>query len=173
LRWNATHIDPKVNDRILGLLNGKYGKEAPLTVTQGKIHEYLGMTIDYSIPGKVQITMIPYIQGMLDELPPKMAGESATPAASHLFQVNEDAEKLDEPTAQLFHHNVAKLLFLCKHARPDIHTAVTFLCTRVKEPDCDDYKKLAQTMRLLRGTIKDPLTLEADNICLVKWWIDA
>jgi hypothetical protein len=70
---------------------------------------------------------------MNNELPPGMAGESATPAASHLFQVNEDAKKLDKPTAQLFHHNVAKLLFLCKRAQPDIQTAVVFLCTCVKE----------------------------------------
>jgi hypothetical protein len=83
--------------------------------------------------------MIPYIQGMLDELPNDMASESATPAATHLFQVNEDAGNLDEETAQLFHRNVDKLLFLCKRARPDIQTAVAFLCTRVKEPDIDDY----------------------------------
>jgi hypothetical protein len=76
-----------------------YGKEAPLTITRGKIHEYLGMTIDYSIKGKVQFTMIPYIKDMLSEAPNDMAGESATPAASHLFQVNEDAAKLDEETA--------------------------------------------------------------------------
>jgi hypothetical protein len=58
--------------------------------------------------------MIDYIQGMLDKLPHSMA------AMSHLFQVNEDAQKLDESTGQLFHHNIAKLLFLCKCARTDI-----------------------------------------------------
>ena len=35
--------------------------------------------------------------------------------------------------ADMFHHNVAKLLFLCKRAQPDIQTSVAFLCTRVKE----------------------------------------
>jgi hypothetical protein len=114
-----------------------------------------------------------YIQEMLDELPPNMAGESATPAASHLFQVNEDAKKLDEPTAQFFHHNVAKLLFLCKQARHDMQIAIAFLCTRVKAPDIDDYKKLTRTVRFLRGIVEDPLTLEADNVSLIKWWIDA
>jgi hypothetical protein len=131
------------------------------------------MTIDYSTDGKVKIIMVPYIQEMLDDLPNDMAGEAATPAATHLFQVNEDADKLDENTAQMFHHNVAKLLFLCKRARPDIQTPVAFLCTRVKNPDVDDYKKLTRVMRFLRGTINDPLTLEADNLSLIKWWIDA
>lgn len=69
------------------------------------------MTINYSVVGKVQITMIPYIRKMLSEVPNDMAGESATPTVSHLFQVNEDADKLDEPTARLFHHHVAKPVF--------------------------------------------------------------
>jgi hypothetical protein len=73
--------------------------EVPLTITRGKGHDYLGMKIDYSEKGKVKITMIDYIEGMLDELPNGMAGESATPAANHLLQVDEDAKKLDEPTA--------------------------------------------------------------------------
>jgi hypothetical protein len=51
---------------------------------------------------------------MLHEVPPDMAGEAAAPATSHLFQVNEDTTKLDKDTAQLFHDNMAKLLFLCK-----------------------------------------------------------
>ena len=52
----------------------------------------------------------------------------------------------------MFHHNVAKLLFLCKQARPNIQTAVAFLTTCVMAPDEDDYKKLARVMRYLRGT---------------------
>jgi hypothetical protein len=36
---------------------------------------------------------------------------------------------LDKVQADMFHHNVAKLLFLCKRARPDKQTAVAFLCT--------------------------------------------
>jgi hypothetical protein len=98
---------------------------------------------------------------------------AASPAANHLFDVNEDGEKLDEETVQLFHHFVAKLLLLCKRARPDIQTAVAFLCTRVKTPDCDDYKKLGRTMKYLRGTIDLPLMLEADNLHIIKWWVDA
>ena len=39
-------------------------------------------------------------------------------------------------------------------------------------PDEDDYKKLAWVMKYLRGTRTLPLTLEADNLQLVKWWID-
>ena len=63
-------------------------------------------------------------------------------------------------------------IFLCKQARPDIQTVVAFLTTRVMAPDEDDYKKLALVMRNLRGRKTMPLTLEADNLQPVKWWID-
>ncbi len=86
--------------------------------------------------------MSDYIGGMLDKLPNDMDGEAAIPASNHLFQANETKKKtLDIEQATMFHHNVAKLLFLCKPARPGIQTAVAFLCNRVKAPDKDDYKK--------------------------------
>jgi hypothetical protein len=72
----------------------------------------------------------------------------------------------------MFHHNVTKLLFLSKRARPDIQTAVAFLCTRVREPDTDDYKKLMRCMRFLQQTTELPLVLEADGANIIKWWVD-
>jgi hypothetical protein len=131
------------------------------------------MVFDYNIGGKVQILMQEYIQEMLDEVPDGMAGEAATPAANHLFEVNNKPKLLDEETYDLFHHFTAKLLFLAKRARPDIQTTVAFLTTRVKSPDEDDYKKLDRCMKYLRQTIDLPLTLEADDMHVVKWWVDA
>jgi hypothetical protein len=141
---------------------------------RGKVHEYLGMTLDYSDEDKVQIQMTDYIENMLNGLPDGMSGESPTPAANHLFEVSSKVQvPLGKEQAEMFHHNVAKLLFLCKRARPDIQTAVAFLCTRVKSPDTDDYKKLARVMKYLRGTISMSLLLQADNMNIMKWWVDA
>jgi hypothetical protein len=80
---------------------------------------------------------------------------------------------LDSKQSEMFHHITARLLFLCKHAQPDIQTAVAFLCTPVKSPDNDDYKKLACVIRYLCHTTNMLLTLEADNLQLGKWWVDA
>jgi len=66
-----------------------------------------------------------------------------------LFNTNPDAKKLPEGKVQLFHHLVVKFLNLCRHTRQAIQTAVAFLCTRVKEPDEDDYKKLVKVMHSL------------------------
>jgi hypothetical protein len=131
------------------------------------------MTLDYSKDGKVKILIVDYIRKMLAEIPDDMDGEAATRAANHLFEVNESADKLDKETSQLFHHNVAKLLFLCKRAEPDVQGAVAFLTTRVQQPDVDDYKKLRRAMQYLRSTADLPLTLEADNAHIVKWFVNA
>jgi len=169
-----SHEDPKVVDWVIDQLKKEFAKEADLTITRRKIHEYLGMTLDYRESGKIKISMFDYIRNMLADLPEDMNGTSVTPAGENLFTVNqENPTKLSEEQSDFFHTNVAKLLFLCKRARPDIQTAVAFLCTRVQSPDTDDYKKLARVMRYLRATVEMPLTLEADNMSIIKWWVDA
>jgi hypothetical protein len=74
-----------------------------------------------------------------------------------------------------FHTTVAKGLFLCKRARPDLQPAIPFLCTRVKVPDEDDWKQLVRMMKYLQETKDLELTLEAEKgasvIC--KWYPDA
>jgi hypothetical protein len=168
-----SHVDANVVTEIIKNIDREFGVEAPITINRGKVHDYLGMTLDYSKDGKVSVKMLDYVEGMLDTATFNMRGEAATPAGEHLFAVNEDAEKLSEEEAQAFHHLVAKALFLCKRGRPDIQTAVAFLCTRVKEPDVDDNKKLKRMIQYLRATRGLVLTLEANNLQVVKWWVDA
>ena len=116
---------------MLGQLHNEFGHIAPLVIHQGPIHDYLGMTLDFSTPGKVQVTMIDHMQQMLKELPEDMASVAAMPATEHLFQINPNPMLLQPSTTEMFHHNVAKLLFLCKCACPDIQTAVVFLSWQV------------------------------------------
>ena len=137
-----SHVDKKVVEDILKQLTTKFEQDAPLTTCRGKILDYLGMKIDYLRKGKVMFSMENYIRQMLEGAPYDMEGTAKTPAACHLFNVNDGEKKLEENKAQLFHHMVAKLLNLCRRTRQDIQTSVAFLCTRVKIPDEDNYKKL-------------------------------
>ena len=73
--------------------------------------------------------------------------------------MNEFADKIDDERAQVFHTIVAKGLFLCKRARPDIMTAIAFLCTQVREPDVDDWSKLVRMLCYLNATKKLYVTL--------------
>ena len=169
-----SHVDPDVVTYMIKTIDKEFGQEAPITVRRGKVHDYLGMTLDFSTKGKAKIKMIDYVEGMLADLPVDMAGESATPAADHLFQVNtDDPIKLDKEKLQFFHHYVTKSLFLCKRGRPDIQTGVAFLCTRVRYPYEDDCEKLRKMLQYLRSTWRMYLTLEADDLRVIKWWVDA
>ena len=102
-----------------------------------------------------------------------MKGPCTSPAANHLFNVNENATKLDASSAIIFHHLTAQLLYLAKRTRPDLLLAVSFLCTRVQEPDEDDWKKLGRCLRFLRDNKGDVLTLVANGMNSISWWIDA
>ena len=115
--------------------------------------------------------MYEYINKMLEELPANMDGLATTPASTHLFNTDPGCKKLDDQQGQLFHHLVAKLLYLSKRTRQDIQTAVAFLCTRVREPDNDDYKKLTKVMQYIRNTKNMTLTIEPNDEA--KWWVDS
>lgn len=168
-----THENPKVNDELIAWFQNKYGELSPLSVTRGHKHDYLGMSLDFSSPGEVAVSMVVYTIEIIEQAPAEWTGEATTPAANHLFEVRDEAIKLEEERANLFHHIVAKALFLCKRARPDLHLAVGFLCTRVQAPDEDDWKKLRRLVQYMRGTRTMCLTLSADENRIVKWWVDA
>ena len=71
-----------------------------------------------------------------------------------------------------FHRLVAKILLATKRARPDTCTTISFLTTRVREPDNDYWDKLVHIMKYIIGTMNLPLILSANGGVIVKWWID-
>ena len=82
----TSHRYPKVVTTIIDLISSFYGRESPLIITRGKVHEYLGMTIDFSEKGKGKFIIYDYISDMLEYLPEDTkTGESETPAEYHLF----------------------------------------------------------------------------------------
>ena len=92
--------------------------------SRGKRHDYMGMWLDYSIPGEVRISMEEYLRGVLDDSPEEITETPETPAASNPFNVRYDnkRELLDETQSQAFHHTVAQLLFTgiqCRKKRTD------------------------------------------------------
>ena len=129
-----SHIKQSVLEDIANKLNLKYGQVVPLVIHCGKIHNYLGMTIDYSEDGKVKFMMCDYVEGILDGVPPNMDGLTVMPTMSNLFTVREDVEKLDDEWAEIYHHIMAQLLYLCQCARPNLQPTMAFLTTRVVQP---------------------------------------
>ena len=170
----SSHVDPKVNDQFHRWMNETYGNLKEVTCTRGDVHTYLGMTIDFSKKGKVKIRMDDYVERMLEEFPVKFNEDDKqeTPAGANLLEVGKGAE-LDEKRREIFHSFVAKALFLSKRARLDIGPTVAILASRVQKPIQSDWKKLVRMMRYLSTTKKWHLTLTADDLRVIKWYIDA
>jgi hypothetical protein len=169
-----SHMEEDVIKNMVKDLNGIFGQDGTLLeASYGKVHEYLGMTIDYSEESVVKFTMYDYLEDILAESPDDMKGVAVTPAHSKLFQVNSECDKLDTKTMDWFHRTVARLLFASKRARPDLQTAVAYLCTRVACPDKDDYGKLKKLIEYLRESIYLPLILGWDESGVLTWSVDA
>ena len=81
---------------------------------------------------------------MIDEIPEDIKGESATPATHHIFILRKMQPKYPEPAQTFFLYFAKRLLYLSKRAHLDIHMKVSILCTRVRDPDTDDYNNLAR-----------------------------
>jgi hypothetical protein len=166
--------DAAANDELAEWLEQKYGQFGSVKVHRGTKHDYLGMILDYGTPGKLIVAMTYYVKNMLEEFPIKFKSTDkvATPAAENLFTVT-PSKKLDDARREIFHTTVAKGLFLSKRGRPDIHPTIAALCTRVKDPTEADWSKLLRLMKFLNGTVNDVLTLKADSINVIKWYVDA
>ena len=170
----VSHVDPNEVGKFIHQMEETFGKETPLSVSRGKKHEYLGMSLDFGHKGEVRINMQHYIDMMLHDAPEEMDGTSSTPAAAHLFKTNiTDPKLLGEERKKIFVHLVMQGLYLSQRGRPDIRTAIAFLCSRLNNPNEDDYKKLTRLVRYLRGTKDLILTLCAKHDGIVRWWIDA
>mmetsp|Transcript_12260 Transcript_12260/g.17627 ORF Transcript_12260/g.17627 Transcript_12260/m.17627 type:complete len:150 (-) Transcript_12260:414-863(-) len=109
-------------------------------VKRGKVFDdYLGMKMDFSEPGKVISSMVKYVERLIVKTPEELLKRPcATPAANHLFQVNDNTKPLSKLTADLYHYLTAMILYLPKKTRPDIQTTVSFLSTRVQKPSVND-----------------------------------
>ena len=163
----VTAADPKALDAFGVYLNSDY---AETKTTSGRVLDYLGMSLDFTAPGRVAVTM----KNCTDDL---IAGSGmtkgkSTSATTALFVVR-DAPKATEAEAKLFHTQVAKLLYFAKRVRPDCLTAVAFLTTRVQACDKDDLAKLERLHGYLYTTRKRGIVLEIGAKFTVSAYIDA
>ena len=171
----CSHVDAKVNDNFLKWLNTKYGEMSEVKAHRGKIFNYLGMKLNYGDKGKVKIDMVDYIMEMISSFPENITGSKVkTPADNNLFILNDnDNHVLNDEQRETYHTMVAKGIFLAKRGRPDIQTTNAYLSTKVKEPTKNDWNKLRRMLQYLYNTSDLILSLSADNLNVIKWYVDA
>ena len=113
------------------------------------------------------------------DFPEEVGKACSLPALEHLFEIRDPEETkhlgkfLPEELAQHFHHTVAQLLYIATRVRRDIQTAVALLTTRIKKPDEDDWGKLKWVLKYLKGTKHMSLTLNVEDMSVIRWWVDA
>ena len=80
-------------------LSELYGSKT--TICRSKVHEYLGMDIDWAtVPGTMIVSMIKYLSKVIEEFPKIVTGTKASPPGDHLFTVREDADQKLLPEEQ-------------------------------------------------------------------------
>ena len=188
-----SHKSSKVIDSTIEWLRRDYESifedgSGEMKVCRGKVHKYLGMTLDFATKRQVKISMVDYVKDVVDAwdkvrgapdeegfklVQPKRKKGRSSAAPDDLFKIDEDSEKLHPKSATAFHNIVAKALYLVKRARPDASVAIAFLTTRVRAPDVDDWRKLEHLVEYLRTTMEMPLILGADGTGVLNWYVDA
>jgi hypothetical protein len=96
-----------------------------------------------------------------------------TAAPSNLFVVNKECKPLSNSQQEIYHSCVAKALYFSKCAIPDILPSISFLTKRVKDPDKDDWEKLAHMIKYLKLTEMLPLILCAKDSDNLYWYTDS
>jgi hypothetical protein len=154
-------------EQLIGELTEEY---KALTVTRGKIHEYVGMLFEFGEKGTVHVTTEKYTDGVLEEC--GVETDADTSAAANLFEVDLESKLLTDKERKTFHRHVAQLLYMAVRTRSDILLPIIFLSTRVREPRAKDAMKLRRVLRYLYGTEDLGIVLGANGdgtLCVVAY----
>ncbi len=145
-----SHVETSVVDSVIDTIEGYF---PGLVVERVKDLNFLGMEIGFLEKGKLKLGLVQYITSMIEELEEALEpyGENLDrnyphPAARWLFTVKSDTEDLAEEKADIFRKFVAKLIWVMKRGRPDVEPTISFLSSRVKGPDKDDWHKYKRLM---------------------------
>ncbi len=136
-----------MNNSIIAWLRQEYESiftdvSGKMKVARGRVHVYVGMTLDFTVDRVVMVTMIPYVDEIIgawdktcedsqDDFQQVKHQRILTAAPDDLFKVDDDASKLCSVMAKDFHSIIMMTLYVTKQARPDTLLAVAFLSTRV------------------------------------------
>ena len=105
----VSHKDQAVLDDFLDELRSEFGQNDELKENKGLVHKYLGITIDYSIAGKVVFTMFDYLEDMIVEAADDLKNSCSYYSGNNqLFKVDDDTPRLLQKDAEIFHLHIAR-----------------------------------------------------------------
>ena len=106
----VSHKDENVVSAFCVKMSQLYGSGTKSSC--GKVHDFLGMDLDWSRDGVFIISMIKYLQKIIDDFPEEIRATRATSANENLLKIREEGDQqlLPEEQAQAFHHSTVQLL---------------------------------------------------------------
>ena len=112
--------------------------------TKGKVHSFLGLSLDFQIEGEITLHMEGYIKEMLKCY--CVTRKAKTPARNDLFSIDDDSPLLSDDEKALYYSAAYKLLYVGKRTRPEILLDLNFLTTRAPSPTTPDRTKLYRVL---------------------------
>ena len=123
----SSHVDLKVNDIFASWFQSKYGDLKDVKVNHGKVHQFLGMTLDFSVEGECQVKQFEHVRDMIESFPDEIGKSTVlTPASNHLYEKGEGL-LLNDEMREVYHSIAAKGIFVGSRSRPDIKPTVSVL----------------------------------------------
>ena len=165
-----SHVDKSVVTSIIDKLQNEYGD---FRAMRGNHHKLLGMEVNFMDDKTVTISTIDHVKDAIRAFTGELKGKISNPANRNLFNVNPDLPRIDKDRADIFHSIVAKLLWLMKRGRPDIETVISFLCTRVCDPNEGDWMKLRRVLLYLSNIVNDIRVIGVDDLKTLVTMVDA
>ena len=148
---------------MMWAISDKFKAVQELTIKQGRHHAYIGMDIIFNDSETVTIKMKDHtketIHAFSNESPIKSS--ASTPP------------RLCPKRSELFHHCVAKLLYLSNRCRLGVLLTVSFLCTRVTCSTEEDWLKLRRLIHYLYRVSGRLLSIGVDDISMMSIFVDA
>jgi hypothetical protein len=141
-----------------------------ITMVMNNEQSYLGMQVRIG-DGKISLDMRYYLEKVLskhDNLQVVVG-----PGSAEGLAVDPSSALLEEDRKGKFHTSMAKLLYLSKRGRPDVIANIGFLCTRVRAPTEEDWKKLRRGLGYLKGTKNWMMQMKPTGIFRVVGYTDA
>ena len=132
-----------------------------LNVTRGPVHQFTGMTLDYTQTGKLYVTMKNQIDTLLDKT--GVEGTSVSPAGADLFTIDADSPNLNSKMKDDFHSIIASVSYIAKRIKPECLVVTSMLASRVHCATEQDWKKLQRLLAYINSTRDIPLCLEMDE----------
>jgi Reverse transcriptase (RNA-dependent DNA polymerase) len=115
----TVHVDDLLimsesSSMIRELTDGLTVRYGEITLKHGPVINYLGMVLDFTLAGEVQVTMGGYTDELLKWS--GIPGTARTPGTDGLFEVRETALPVPEEVRVWFHCTVAMILYLASPA---------------------------------------------------------